>query len=191
LSDAELALFAQKDVKVSYNPAAAMRVLGFAKIPEMLERGICVSLGTDGAPANNRMTLIDDMWLASLINKGRSLNPTVMPAETMLAMVTRNAAKSILWDNQLGSLEVGKAADLILVNPNSATMLPMHDPIANMVSSLRADNVESTMVAGRWLMKNRQILGINEADILQEAKTRASSLKARAGISLKPRFHTL
>lgn len=188
MTDQELELFAKHEVKVSYNPAAAMRVLGFAKIPEMLERGIAVSLGTDGAPANNRMTLIDDMWLASLLNKGRSLNPEVMPAETMLDMVTRNAAKCVLWDDEIGSLELGKQADLIVINPNTATMLPMHDPVANMVSSLRSDNVESTMVAGQWLMKNREILIVNESAILEEAKKRAAALKARAGIELKERF---
>src|SRR5690606_37367897 len=88
MTDEEIQLFADHKVKVSHNPAAAMRVLGFARIPEMLEAGVCVSIGTDGAPCNNRMTLIDDMWLTTLIHKGRLLTPTTMPAETVLKMAT-------------------------------------------------------------------------------------------------------
>jgi 5-methylthioadenosine/S-adenosylhomocysteine deaminase len=188
LTDEEIDLFAQKGVKVSHNPAAAMRVLGFPRIPEMIKKGICVSLGTDGAPSNNRMTLIDEMWLTSLINKGRLLDPTVMPAQEILAMVTSNGAKSLLLESEIGSIEPGKKADLIIINPNTATMLPMHDPIANMVTSMRAENVESVMVDGKWVMWEREILTVNEEEILKEAQRKAESIVKRAGISLPSRF---
>jgi len=188
LSDEEIDLFAQKGVKVSHNPAAAMRVLGFPKIPEMIKKGICVSLGTDGAPSNNRMTLIDEMWLASLIHKGRLLDPTVLPAQEILTMVTSNGAKSLLWEKEIGSIEPGRKADLIVINPNTATMLPMHDPIANMVTAMRAENVESVMVDGKWIMWERKILTINEEEVLEEAQRRGEAIVKRAGISLPERF---
>lgn len=188
LTEEEIDLFAQRGVKVSHNPAAAMRVLGFPKIPEMMERGICVSLGTDGAPSNNRMTLIDEMWLASLIHKGRMLNPIVMPAQEILAMATINGARSLLAEDEIGSIEPGKKADLIIINPNTVTMLPMHDPIANMVTSMRAENVESLMVDGRWIMRERKVLTVDEGEILKEAQRRAESIVKRAGISLPKRF---
>ncbi len=191
LTEEEIDLFAEKQVKVSHNPAAAMRVLGFAKIPEMLNAGICVSIGTDGAPSNNRMTLIDEMWLTSLIHKGRTLDPTVIPAQVILAMVTCDGARALLWEDELGSLEPGKKADLLVINPNTATMLPMHDPVANMVSSMRTENVESVMVDGRWLMRDRQILTVNEAEILEEAKRRAPDIAHRAGIQLPNRFNVV
>ncbi len=133
LTDEEIRMFADHQVKVSHNPASAMRVLGFAKVPEMINAGVCVSIGTDGAPSNNRMTMIDEMWVTSLIHKGRLLDPTVMPAQQVLAMATCDGARALLWENEIGSLEVGKKADLIVVNPDSAAMLPMHDPVANMV----------------------------------------------------------
>ncbi|MBI9047651.1 MAG: amidohydrolase, partial [Anaerolineaceae bacterium] len=190
MSDKEVQMFADNDVKVSHNPAAAMKVLGFAKIPEMVDAGVCVTIGTDGAPANNRMTLIDDLWLASLIHKARTLDPTTLPAELMLPMVTSNAAKALMWED-IGSLEEGNKADLVVINPNSATMLPMHDPAANMVSSLRSDNVESVMVDGSWLMWEREILTVNEAEILQEAKVRAAQIAERAGVHLPPRFNII
>ena len=188
MTDEEIQMFAEKEVKVSHNPAAAMRVLGFAKIPEMLKAGVCVTIGTDGAPSNNRMTLIDEMYLTSLIHKGRLLDPTVMAAEEVLAMVTCDAAHALQWEDQIGSLEAGKQADLVVINPNTATMLPMHDPIANMITSMRSHNVESVMVNGRWLMRAGQILTINEAEVLEEARARAAAIARRANIQLPDRF---
>lgn len=190
LTDDEIQMFADHDVKVSHNPAAAMRVLGFAKVPEMMDAGVCVTIGTDGAPSNNRMTLVDEMWLTSLIHKGRTLDPTVMPAENILAMVTCDGARALLQDN-IGSLEVGKKADLVVVNPNTSTMLPMHDPIANMVTSMRTDNIESVMADGRWLMREREILCVNEEEILSEAKKLAANIRERAGIRLPNRFNVV
>ncbi len=189
MTDAEIQMFADHDVPVSHNPAAAMRVLGFARVPEMLEAGICVTIGTDGAPCNNRMTLIDDMWLTTLIHKGRLLSPTTMPAQTVLRMVTNYAARAMLWDDQIGALEAGKKADLVVVNPNSANMLPLHDAAANLVSAMQAHNVESVMVDGRWLMRDHAVLTVNEAEIFEEAKRRAAAVAARAGIRLPDRFN--
>ncbi|XP_035821767.1 uncharacterized protein [Zea mays] len=115
----EIGFFSKAGVKVSHCPASAMRMLGFAPIREMLDSGVCVSLGTDGAPSNNRMSIVDEMYLASLINKGReayisgTTNPTALPAETVLKMATINGAKAVLWDNEIGSLEVGKKEEVI------------------------------------------------------------------------------
>lgn len=188
LTDEEIGLFAEHDVKVSHNPASAMRVLGFAKIPEMRAAGVCVGLGTDGAPTNNRMTLIDDMWVASLIHKGRLLDSTAMPAEDILEMATCDGARALLWDDEIGSLEAGKKADLIIVDPDTITMLPMHDPVANFVSSMRAENVRSVMAGGRWLMRERLLLTVDEQAVIREARERAAALARRAGITLPQRF---
>jgi len=191
MTDEEIQMFAEHDVKVSHNPAAAMKVLGFAKIPEMIEAGICVTIGTDGAPANNRMTLIDEMWLTSLIHKGRLRDPKTVPAETVLAMATCEGARAVGWDNEIGSLAVGKKADLIVINPNTVTMLPMHDGVANMVYALRQHNVESVMANGQWVMKEQKILTVDENAIIEEAKKRASAILDRTGIQLPRRFNVI
>jgi 5-methylthioadenosine/S-adenosylhomocysteine deaminase len=188
LSDEEIRMFADRGVKVSHNPASAMRVLGFPRIPEMLRAGVCVSLGTDGAPTNNRMSLVDEMWVTSLIHKGRLLDPTAVRAEEILAMATCGGAKAVLWEEEIGSIEAGKKADLVVINPNTATMLPLHDPVANMVTSLRTENVESVMVDGEWLMREREILVVNEDEVIEESKRRAADIVARAGIKLPHRF---
>ncbi|XP_021995418.1 5-methylthioadenosine/S-adenosylhomocysteine deaminase [Helianthus annuus] len=120
VNENEIGFLSNHDVKVSHCPAAAMRMLGFAPIKEMLDANVCVSLGTDGAPSNNRMSIVDEMYLASLINKGREVytkdttDPTALPAESVLKMATVNGAKAVLWENEIGSLEVGKKADMIV-----------------------------------------------------------------------------
>lgn len=189
LTDREIDLFRLYDVKVSHNPAAAMKVvLGFARIPEMLEKGLNVSIGTDGAPSNNRMDMMREMYLTSLIHKGRTLNPKAVPAEQVLEMATVHGAKCALLEKEIGSLEVGKKADLIVLNPNTLHSLPLHDPIANIVYTMSSENVESTMCNGQWLMKNREILVLNEAKLIEKLKEKAAEIKKKAKIELPNRF---
>lgn len=189
LTDREIDLFRLYDVKVSHNPAAAMKVvLGFARIPEMLEKGLSVSIGTDGAPSNNRMDMMREMYLTSLIHKGRTLNPKVLPAEQVLEMATINGAKCALLEREIGSLEVGKKADLIILNPNTIHSLPLHDPIANIVYTMSSENVESTMCNGKWLMKNREILVLNESNLIEQVKIKSEEIKTKAKIVLPNRF---
>ncbi|XP_037432993.1 5-methylthioadenosine/S-adenosylhomocysteine deaminase-like isoform X1 [Triticum dicoccoides] len=197
LNESEISHFSNAGVKVSHCPASAMRMLGFAPIREMLDSGVCVSLGTDGAPSNNRMSIVDEMYLASLINKGReayisgTTNPTVFPSETLLTMATINGAKAVLWDNEIGSLEVGKKADLIVVNPFKWSMLPLHDSIANIVYCMRSENIESVMCNGQWIMKDQKIMNVNEEEVISSAVKRATALLARAGINLPERMNYL
>lgn len=188
LTDGEVEMFREHGVKVSHNPASAMRVLGFARVPRMLQEGICVAIGTDGAPTNNRMDMVDEMWVTSLIHKGWRLDPTVVKAQEILRMATANGAKALQDGLLYGSLEPGKKADLIIINPDSVGMQPMHDPIANLVTSMHSTNVESTICNGKWLMRDRKILTFDEKALIQEAKLRAESIRSRAGIWMPERF---
>ncbi|XP_058093055.1 uncharacterized protein LOC131239385 isoform X2 [Magnolia sinica] len=195
VNDAEIGFLSRAGVKVSHCPAAAMRMLGFAPIKEMLESGICISLGTDGAPSNNRMSIVDEMFLASLVNKGReahtkgTTDPTAVPAETVLQMVTVNGAKSVLWDNEIGSLEIGKKADMIIVNPFSWSMVPLHDCISSLVYCMRTENIDSVMCNGRWIMKNQKILTVNEGEVISQAMRASGELLKRAGITIPNRMN--
>lgn len=188
LTDGEVEMFREHGVKVSHNPASAMRVLGFARVPRMLQEGICVAIGTDGAPTNNRMDMVDEMWVTSLIHKGWRLDPTVVKAQEILRMATANGAKALQDGLLYGSLEPGKKADLIIINPDSVGMQPMHDPIANLVTSMHSTNVESTICNGKWLMRDRKILTFDEKALIQEAKLRAESIRSRVGIRMPERF---
>lgn len=191
LTDKEIDLFRLHGVKSTHNPAAAMRVLGFARVPEMIKKGITMSIGTDGAPSNNRMDMVDEMYLTALIHKGRTLNPKEIPAETILEMATINGAKSLLQENEIGSLEPGKKADLIVIDLRSIGSMPNHDPISNIVYSMHSSNIESTMCDGKWLMKDRRILPISEQDVLKEVEKMASIIKKKSGVVLPDRFPTI
>ncbi|KAL2642884.1 hypothetical protein R1flu_010471 [Riccia fluitans] len=197
VSPSEVEMMGQAGVKVSHCPAAAMRMLGFAPVTEMLSAGVCVSLGTDGAPSNNRMSLVDEMYLASLINKGKvvfdrgTTDPTALPAETVLKMATINGAKTVLQSHLIGSLEVGKKADLIVVNPDKWTMLPLHDPISNVVYCMRTENIASVMCNGQWIMRDHKIQTIDEEAVIAKSKEAAAKLLTRARIQLPARGNVI
>ncbi|XP_009781218.1 uncharacterized protein [Nicotiana sylvestris] len=197
VNEEEVDCLSKAGVKVSHCPAAAMRMLGFAPIREMLSAGVCVSLGTDGAPSNNRMSIVDEMYLASLVSKGREVfskgttDPTALPAETILRMATINGAKSILWDKEIGSLEVGKKADIVVVNPSSWSMMPIHDCISSLVYCMRTENIVSVMCNGCWIMKDKKIITIDEEKVLSMAKHASAELLKRAGIQVPSRMNFL
>ncbi|KAM0020153.1 putative hydrolase [Helianthus debilis subsp. tardiflorus] len=197
VNENEIGYLSNHEVKVSHCPAAAMRMLGFAPIKEMLDANVCVSLGTDGAPSNNRMSIVDEMYLASLINKGREVytkgttDPTALPAESVLKMATVNGAKAVLWENEIGSLEVGKKADMIVINPSSWSMVPIHDCISSLVYCLRTENIVSVMCNGRWIMKNQKIMNVDEAEIISMAKHASAQLLSRAGIQIPNRMNLI
>lgn len=197
LNDKEINLLSREGVKVSHCPAAAMHMLGFAPVKEMLNAGICVSLGTDGAPSNNRMSLVDEMYLASLINKGREVyangttEPTVLPAHVVLQMATINGAKSVLWDDEIGSLEIGKKADLIIVDPFSWTMAPLLDCISSLVYCMRTENIVSVMCDGQWIMEDRKLVNVDEGDVVLRAKQASTEILNRASISIPSSMNML
>jgi 5-methylthioadenosine/S-adenosylhomocysteine deaminase len=188
LTDEEVSIFADRGVSVTHNPAAAMRVLGFAKIPEMVDSGVNVGIGTDGAPSNNRMNMLSEMYLTGLIHKGNKLDPEVLPAETVLEMATVNGARAAL-DSSVGSLEPGKDADILVVDPDTPNMLPLNDPISNLVYSMNTTNVDSVLVRGEFVLKEGEVLTVDEDEVIAGAKSRARDLIDRAGVELEPRFN--
>jgi 5-methylthioadenosine/S-adenosylhomocysteine deaminase len=129
------------------------------------------------------------MWLTSLLQKGRLRNPSAMPAQQVLEMATIQSARCIGWNNDVGSIEVGKKADLVVLNPNTPNMLPLHDPISNMVFSMKTENVESTRCDGVWLLRERKYTQIDVEAVLQEVRERAAAIRKRAGIVLPRRFN--
>jgi 5-methylthioadenosine/S-adenosylhomocysteine deaminase len=182
VDDEEIDLLAESGAAVSHNLASNLRVLGLPRIADMLDAGVLVGIGTDGAPANNRMSLIDELWAASLLQKGLRLDPTVMDARTAFAMATREGARALGVGEEIGSLEAGKAADLVLLDPRTANMTPVHDPVSALVSALKTENVDSVMCAGRWLLRRGEIVVLDEQELLEEAQRRAESVARRAGL---------
>jgi 5-methylthioadenosine/S-adenosylhomocysteine deaminase len=180
VDDEEIALLAEHGAAVSHNVASNLRVLGIPRVADMLDAGVLVGIGTDGAPANNRMSLIDELWAATLLQKGLRLDPTVLDARTAFALATRNGARALGLADEIGSLEPGKAADLVLVDPRTVNMIPIHDPVSAIVTAMKSENVRSVMCAGRWLLEDGSITVVDEAEVLAEAQARAEAVASRA-----------
>jgi len=180
VDDEEIALLAETGTAVSHNLASNLRVLGLPRVADMLDAGVLVGIGTDGAPANNRMSLIDELWAATLLQKGLRLDPTVLDARTAFAMATRDGARALGLGAEIGSLEPGKAADLVLVDPRTANMTPVHDPVSALVAAMKTENVRSVMCAGRWLLEHGVVRVADEGEVLAEAQERAEAIARRA-----------
>jgi len=152
---------------------------GVAPIPEMFENGVAVSLGTDSAASNNSLDMFETMKFCALVHKAHRWDPTVLPAQKVLDLATIDGAHALGLSNMVGSVEVGKLADLILVNLNSPNLAPIHGKetlISHLVYSAKGSNVDTTIVNGEILMHGRKILTLNAEETLEMAQKLASRL---------------
>lgn len=183
LNDKEIEMLAQTRSKVIHNPESNMYLSsGFAPVPELLNAGVDVALGTDGGNCNNNQDMIEAMRVAAFLHKVRSLNPTIICAGDVLKMATINGAKALGLENELGSLEVGKKADIVLVNLKSPHLSPVHDPVASLVYSANGNDVDTTIVDGKILMEEGYLLTLDEENLIEEAQNVAEGLVERAKI---------
>ena len=149
LTQSEIMLLAERGVSVSHNPAANLYLgSGVAPIPACLGAGITVSLGTDGAASNNMTDMLDTMRLTALVHKGACQDATAMSAEKVVRMATTGGAHALGMDASIGSLEIGKRADIVLFDPDKLKSVPMHDPLATLVYSSSNENIDTTIVDG-------------------------------------------
>lgn len=194
LDDRDIALLAQYGTTVSHNPASNSKLAsGFARVPEMLAAGVNVGLGCDGGPSNNSYDLIREMKLASVIHKAVKLDPLVVDAETTLELATLNGAKACGLSNQIGSLEAGKQADLVIIDTNSLNLTPFNtqNPVSALVYAGSGSDVESVMIAGKWTVWKGELQTLDEEKLKAEARTRGTALYERAGIELQSRWPTV
>src|SRR6478735_6900516 len=158
-------------VKVSHCPGSNLKLAsGIADVPGLLEQGVFLSLGADGAPCNNNLDMFNEMRLAATIHKP-SYGPTAMNAKHVLEMATIGGAKAVGLEKEIGSLEVGKKADLAILNLNQLHTFPSYgvDPISRVVYSATRGDVELTMVDGEIVMENRVLKTIDQGIVLKEA----------------------
>jgi 5-methylthioadenosine/S-adenosylhomocysteine deaminase len=151
---------------------------GAAPVRKYLDAGVAVGLGTDGAASNNDLDMFEAMRQAAFLQKLVTRDPTAVPARTALEMATIGGARVLGLDSRIGSLEVGKRADLIVVGMRAARQTPMYDPISHLVYVTRGDDVESVMVNGRFLLRDRRVLTLDEAAVLREARRSAAAVRA-------------
>ena len=181
VSDKEMKILSQTKTSVSHNPISNMWFAnGFARAPEMLAAGINVGLGTDN-PTNNA-DMFEVMKMASLVHKGVKLEISQMPCEQVLKMATNNGAAALGMDKEIGSIEVGKKADLILVNLRSTRFEPvLLGKISNLVSNLvyaaHGDDVDTVLIDGKIVMRHRKMLTMDEERVIENAKDALQSVK--------------
>ncbi|MGQ5523205.1 TRZ/ATZ family hydrolase [Chitinimonas sp. PSY-7] len=169
-TDAEISLLAKHGVNIAHNPASNLKLAsGFARIHTMQAAGIQVGIGTDGAASNNKLDLLGDLRLAAILAKAESTNPEAMPAAAALEMATLSGARALGMDKQIGSLLVGKQADIIAVNLSSIETQPLYDPISQLVYAAGREQVSHVWVNGRMLMENRELTTLNAGQILARA----------------------
>ncbi len=180
LSKREMEALRKHDVKVSYNPVANMKLAeGTPKIKDFLQMGITVGIGTDGPACNNNLDMLQTMKIGGLLQKQYYQDPTVLPASTVLKMATIDGAKALGLEKSVGSLEVGKKADLILINLRKPHLTPVHDPYANIVYAASGSDVDTVIVDGKILMVNRELKTLDEQEVLKRSEKTAQDLLER------------
>lgn len=182
IDEGEMHTLKNSGAGVAHNPTSNLKLAsGVAPIPQMLKVGVNVGIGTDGPASNNDLDMIEEMRLAALLAKGTTGDPTALPAREALALATIGSAKALHVSHLTGSLEVGKRADLVVID-----LQPLHnaprftrDPEAiysQLVYVTKANDVQHSMVNGRWLMRDRQLLTLNEADLAKQAQQMAQKI---------------
>jgi 5-methylthioadenosine/S-adenosylhomocysteine deaminase len=180
VTESEQALLAERDVKVMHCPGSNLKLgSGVAPVVEMRQRGISVSLGADGAACNNRLDMFDEMRLAATLQAVRHA-PGALSARDALWMATREGARALGLEDEIGSIEVGKRADLILIGRDRPHLAPDPDPFSTIVYAARATDVQLTMVDGEVLVRDFALEKADEHEIAAEARFAAAELASRA-----------
>ena len=178
LSDAELDLLAERGSSIAHCPQSNLKLAsGIARVADMLKRGINVSFGTDGTASNNDLDLFHEAQTAAFVQKAFCKDPTVLPAEEVVAMLTINGARSFGLEDQIGSLELGKLADLAVLDFDSPNLTPCYDIYSHLVYSVASHDVCHTMVNGRWLMFDRELLTLDEQAIKAKVRKIAGEIR--------------
>jgi 5-methylthioadenosine/S-adenosylhomocysteine deaminase len=183
LDDAEMQTLARTGTHVLHCPSSNLKLgSGIARVTEMLERGISVSLGADGAPCNNRLDMFTEMRTAALLQKALH-GAESLPASRALRLATIDGARALGLDSEIGSLEAGKRADISVINLDRLHLAPRPaDHISAMVYAAEASDVETVIIDGELIMHERELITMNEQDVMREATRESGLLLKRAGL---------
>lgn len=193
----DLPILRETGTTIAHNPSSNCKLAsGIAAVPEMLEQGVNVGLGTDGAPCSNTYDMIREMHLAGIIHKGHSHDASVVCAEDVLEMATINGARALGLEESIGSLEVGKKADFVVVDPSGLYATPYDptqvqdggiDPVTTLVYSCTGNDVDLVVVDGEVLVDGGKLMTLDEEVIKRRAREAICELRKRAGMTAKSR----
>jgi 5-methylthioadenosine/S-adenosylhomocysteine deaminase len=186
LDDAEMEILRSTGAHVAHCPSSNLKLSsGIARVAEMLDRGVSVSLGADGSPCNNRLDMFTEMRAAALLQKVLH-GSRALPAQTALRMATTYGAQALGLADQIGGVEVGKRADLQLINLNRLHTTPHPDPISTIVYAAEASDVEAVIIDGHIVMRAGELLTLNERDVISEASDQSRRLALRVASAKQP-----
>jgi 5-methylthioadenosine/S-adenosylhomocysteine deaminase len=177
LDEDEMDILGALNVTISHNPESSLKLAaGIAAIPKLVYKGVIVGLGTDGAASNNNLDLFGEMGTAAKIHKVAEMNPTVMDAETVLKMATIDGARVLGLDDRIGSIEIGKSADIIILDTNKPHWIPLFNPYSQLVYAASGADVVTSIIAGSVVMRDRKLLTMDLPVIMKEVRTIAAAI---------------
>lgn len=180
LSSEDIAVLTEKKAGVAHNPESNMKLAsGIAPVVQLLEAGVTVGLGTDGAASNNNLDMFEEMRAAALLQKVANDNPEALPAYAVLEMATIGGARALGLGDEIGTLEAGKRADIILLNLRQPHLWPPHDAVAHVVYAARAGDVDTVIVDGEVVVENGKLLRVDVDAVLDNARRCALRLVGR------------
>jgi 5-methylthioadenosine/S-adenosylhomocysteine deaminase len=171
-------------VKVAHNPESNMKLAsGVAPIPELMSRGIAVGLGTDGCASNNNLDMFQEMDTAAKIHKVYRRDPTVMNAKEVVEMATIGSARVLGLNDKVGTLEVGKKADLIIIDMDKPHLTPLYNIYSHLVYAVNGADVTTAIINGKLVMKDRRLLTIDKDEVME--KVRQIALRVKGSLDYK------
>ena len=180
LGKRDIELLRERGVKVVHNPVSNLKLAsGISPVPRLLEQGVTVSLGTDSACSNNVADMFEVMKLTALLHKGVNGNPTLLPAKSVLRMATIEGAKALSWERQIGSIEVGKKADVAVINFDKPHLYPLYNEMSHLVYAVRAADVETVLINGRIVMEDREVTTLDVSEVMEKARRAKERLLER------------
>jgi 5-methylthioadenosine/S-adenosylhomocysteine deaminase len=184
VDEADRKLLAERGTGCVHNPSSNMMIAsGVSPVAEMRAAGVAVGLGTDGpAGSNNDLDLMEEIDLAAKLAKISKMNPLALGAKDVVAMATIDGARALHMDKEIGSLEAGKKADLVLISLNEPNAAPMYDIYAQIAYSLKESDVDTVLIGGRVVMRDRRLLTVDEPAVLEKAREYGMAVKKSLGM---------
>lgn len=185
LTDRDITIMKQRKVKASHNPISNLKLAsGISPVPKMLRKGVTVSLGTDSPCSNNTADMFETMKVTALLHKVANKDPTLTPAKQVLAMATIEGAKALSWENEIGSIEIGKKADLTIIDFNKPHLCPLYNEISHLVYAAKSADVNTVMINGKIVMENRHPT-TNIQKVMEKAEKARTTLLERLARNIK------
>ena len=181
LSNKEIDIIKDNGVSIVHNPASNMKLAsGISPVSKLVDAGVNVSLGTDGAASNNNLDMIEEMKIAALLQKVNKMDSTALPAEKVFEMATIGGARALGLQDEIGAIEVGKKADLVLLDMKKPHLTPFRHPMSHIVYAANGGDVDTVICNGKILMRNKELKVIDETEVIKLAEDAAEDLLSKS-----------